>query len=239
LLGSPGNGSPIFPNLAFIATICDGTPGNYGGAACAAKRAEFLALAGTNTAGAIATNDIYGYYDVRVTNLGNARVSGLDWSIQYNHPMDWGSIYGSLSGAVLLTSESQALPGQPFISNLTPGNAAGTQSFGLSTHRISGRLGATYDGFRGQLTWNHNSGYDLNPTAVILQNHVGAFDVFNLFLSYNFKGSGITDDLKLTLNIDNVLNSAPPIYRTTNTGDGYINGSTLGRIFKIGFEKKF
>lgn len=242
LLGSPTNGTPIFPNLAFIATICskDGS-GLYGvnDPVCAAKRAEFIAAAGTSTIGNIATTDIYGYYDGRVTNLGNAKVSGIDWSIQYTHQMNWGTIYGSLSGAKLLSSESQALPGQAWVNNITPGNTTGEQSFGLSTHRISGRLGVNYHNFRGQLTWNHNSGYDLIPGATVLQDKVGAFDVFNLFFSYDFKGEGLTSGLKLSLNVDNIFNTSPPVYRVTNAGDGYINGSTLGRVFKLGFEKKF
>lgn len=87
---------------------------------------------------------------------------------------------------------------------------------------------------------------DSTKTAANLQqNKVGAFNVFNLFMKYDVPGeSTLLKDLSFTLNVDNLFDKAPPLYRGTysgggNTSVGFANGFTLGRLIRIGASKKF
>jgi iron complex outermembrane receptor protein len=238
LLANPFNGTPVFPALANLATLCPGTPGAY--SCTPAQIAAFTGQAAINQTNA-AINNVYGLYDIRTRNLGNSRVAGLDYSVQFIHPMDWGSIFASVAGSVLLKNETQALPGQPYVDNLAIGlGNTGAFFMGRSLHRITARAGVNAGNFRGQATLNHNAGYDVVRSATLLQDKVGAFDVVNLFLSYEFKeAGGLLEGIELTLNVNNLFDTEPPVERRTNSGNGYINGSTLGRLIKIGLQKKF
>ncbi|MBV1686766.1 TonB-dependent receptor [Novosphingobium sp. G106] len=99
---------------------------------------------------------------------------------------------------------------------------------------------------RAEATWNHASGFSTTPTpANLQQNKIGAFDIFNLFMKYDVPGeSMLLKDLSFTLNVDNVFDKAPPLYRGTysgggNTSVGFANGFTLGRLIRVGVSKKF
>jgi outer membrane receptor protein involved in Fe transport len=49
----------------------------------------------------------------------------------------------------------------------------------------------------------------------------------------------LLDGLEISLNVNNLFNVDPPVELRTNTGNGFINGQTLGRLVKIGLQKKF
>lgn len=70
-----------------------------------------------------------------------------------------------------------------------------------------------------------------------------AYDVFNLFFRYEPGDQGLLRDLTFTLNIDNVFDRDPPVYRQFNSSqyqiEGFINGNTLGRLIQVGVSKKF
>ncbi|MEJ5975014.1 hypothetical protein WG901_00075 [Novosphingobium sp. PS1R-30] len=56
--------------------------------------------------------------------------------------------------------------------------------------------------------------------------------------------SSLLKDLAFTVNVDNVFDKAPPLYRGTysgggNTSVGFANGFTLGRLVRVGVSKKF
>jgi iron complex outermembrane receptor protein len=87
---------------------------------------------------------------------------------------------------------------------------------------------------RAQAQWNHTSGYHSIVTPV--QNDVGAFDVVNLFLSYDMSNGGLRQGLQLTLNVNNMLDRNPP---TLKADLGYANGSTVGRLVRLGIDKRF
>ncbi len=70
----------------------------------------------------------------------------------------------------------------------------------------------------------------------------GAFNTIDLFLKYDFGGEGLSKDLAITLNVNNVFDQDPPVYRGNQSiagQNGYINGATLGRFVKLGVSKKF
>jgi iron complex outermembrane receptor protein len=168
---------------------------------------------------------IYALIDARRRNLGNAKLSGIDFSVRYVHDTGFGSVDASFAGTYELERTDQPLPGLPWIDQLESD---------ISRFRSVGTVGADIGRLRAQAQWNHSEGF--KTMASTLQAHVGSFDVVNLFVSYD-----VRDDLQLTLNLNNVLDQDPPRFRGTYgfVSDGYANGSTLGRFIQLGFSEKF
>jgi outer membrane receptor protein involved in Fe transport len=59
-----------------------------------------------------------------------------------------------------------------------------------------------------------------------------------------FNDPGLTKDTAVTLNIGNVFDTDPPVYKNAGTlpggiAGGYANGQTLGRLIQFGFSKTF
>ena len=69
---------------------------------------------------------------------------------------------------------------------------------------------------------------------------MSSFNVVNLFFRYDVKGEDLLKDLSFTLNINNVFDQDPPLLKGFNfSGQGYTNGSTIGRLVQLGVSKKF
>ena len=208
----------------------------------AALQAQFNKLAAQGATNAPLTlnnlpngfSDVYGVLDARIQNLARTKTSGLDFYLRYNHDTGFGSIYADVSGNYILTFRQQSNP-----------SAALADLLALDTSRLktTATLGATVgDSLRGQVVWNHSQGYAITPTTANLQqNRVGSYNVFNLFLQYKLtQDSGIAKDLAFTLNIDNVFDQDPPLFRGgINSLFGVANGFTLGRLVKFGITKQF
>lgn len=67
-----------------------------------------------------------------------------------------------------------------------------------------------------------------------------AFNAVNLFFKYDVNGTGLREDLSFTLNVDNVFDEDPPLYK--NSGQPGYDPShtfTVGRYVQFGIEKKF
>lgn len=186
----------------------------------AAKRAE------------IAGQPIYVLFDNRLTNEGGSKIGGIDYNFRYTSKTGFGSISFSAGGNIKLQNEQRTLTGSVFTDQLL--------SNAQSKHRITVTAGMTYgESFRAQVTWNHSDGYDVNRSATLPQDHVGAFNVVNLFASYKFTGDDLFQKgLTLSLAINNILDSEPPLY-FSNGGIGTANGSTLGRLVQFGVTKRF
>jgi iron complex outermembrane receptor protein len=177
---------------------------------------------------------VYVMADGRRANFSTIHTSGLDFSLRLDVPMSFGSVFARWNGNYVLKRDEQTRTGAPFVS--TRDN--------FTRLRWAATAGAVVGKFRGQATWQRSGGYDVIPTPASLnQDRVNAFNVVNLFFQYDFVGrSGMRDGLALTLNVDNVFNQDPPIYRGASgggIGGGYANGFTLGRLFQLGLSKKF
>jgi len=179
---------------------------------------------------------VYELIDFRQTNLGDAKVGGLDFSLRYTHPTGFGSIDGQVAGNYQIEQALNAGPGTPFVNQL---------QLGESRLAMSAMLGADIHNFRAQATVYHTGGYPVTPSATLHQSSVGSFDVVNLFFSYTSSSdSGWSKDLKGTLGIYNVADRSPPLYMQdggaiSGGSAGYTNGMTVGRYFQVGLSKKF
>lgn len=177
--------------------------------------------------------DVYFLVDGRRSNFSTVNTSGIDFSVRYELPTSFGSVYARVSGNYILSREQSAVAGQPFL------DLVHTQT----KLRVATTLGTTIGGFRGQIVWQHSGGYEIIPQASNLQQaRIDAFNVFNLFLQFDFAGESLLKDVTLTLNVDNIFDQDPPLFRggssTGGTG-GYANGFTLGRLVQFGIRKRF
>lgn len=177
---------------------------------------------------------VYELLDFRTYNLGNTKLSGLDFDVSYRRDTGFGSVDARVAGNVQLTHRTQVSALAPFTDDLANG---------ISTLSLVAQLGTNIGNLRAMATLNHTGGYAVVRAANLPQDRVGAFNVVSLFFQYNVHGTGLLEDLAFTLNVNNVLNQNPPVYKLTGGGigsqPGFANGATLGRFFLFGVEKKF
>jgi iron complex outermembrane recepter protein len=181
---------------------------------------------------------VYIVEDARKQNLGGYKVSGLDISANMKFDTGFGSIDYTAFANYEFKRDQAASVTSPFVNLLADNN---------SRFRIRNTLGLTAGGFRAQATWSHNQGYSLNPVVPAVgttpaQTRVSSYNVFDLFFKYDVGGDGIGKDLSFTLNVNNVFDKDPPVFRAqqvTLGTNGYANGNTLGRYIQFGVAKKF
>jgi iron complex outermembrane recepter protein len=204
--------------------------------ACEFTQADVLAWLGLSTTGLtfplsdVASRPTYSLVDFRTRNLGNTKLRGVDFSMNYVHPTGFGSIDASVGGNTQLTNEAQSVTGAPFFSTLTTGTPH---------YRLSASLGFDVGQLRAQARMNHTGGFRLNPAVGLYQDHVSSFSPVDLYFRYKMgkDRSGWLADLEWTLNITNALDTDPPILRSDN-GNGFTNGASLGRFWQLGVSKK-
>ncbi|MEW9856375.1 TonB-dependent receptor domain-containing protein [Novosphingobium rhizovicinum] len=230
ILATPSPNSTIFTNFP------DNITTNVNGLSPAELRA-FAALAPNGAAGIeplIASGTrVYQAVDFRTANFGVLKVSGVDFTASYRQQTGFGSFDLGVNGNYQLTRKERISPDAPEVDVLR------TENPKLSLQTIAG---VDVGPARFQATWNHSSGYDIDPTtSVPVQDRVGAFNTVDLFLKYDVPGeSKLLRDLSLSLNVRNVFNEDPPILRRNNPEEnGYANGFTLGRLFILGVSKQF
>jgi iron complex outermembrane receptor protein len=211
---------------------------DQGDAALQAYFDQLAAQGSTNAAQTLAAlggnmSSVYGILDARTKNLSSIKTTGLDFYARMRKETGFGDVYADVSGNYVLTFKQQASAGAAVVSTL------GTDTTRL---RLQTTLGTNVGDLRAQVTWNLSQGYDIVPTAANLQqDHVSSYNVFNLFFQYKVPGeSGIAKDLTFTLNVDNVFDQDPPLFRgSTATFFGFANGFTLGRVVRLGVSKRF
>jgi iron complex outermembrane recepter protein len=175
---------------------------------------------------------VYEIVNFLVGNYGQLKVRGIDFNVNYRHPTSFGGIDASVSGNYQLERTGQLGPGATPTDNL---------QFGTPRLTMQTTLGADVGNLRGQVTWNHVAGYDIQPLPSG-QTEVDAFNVINLFLRYRVPGETLlTKDLAFTLNINNVFDVDPPLLQSAGFGgNGYPQSQfTLGRLIMFGVSKEF
>ncbi|MEJ6010103.1 TonB-dependent receptor plug domain-containing protein [Novosphingobium aquae] len=207
--------------------------------------------------------NVYELVDFRKGNIGSVNVDGIDFVASYRGKTGFGGFDFGVSGNYALNRKSQAGVGAPIVNELIatnifvqPGNVS-LQRNGSSRLQLQATAGIDVGSFRAQATLNHSAGYatyrcDATSTPVCNattngnpsgsgqpQDRVGAFNTVNLFFKYDVPAeSGLLRDLQFTLNVNNVLDTDPPVLRAIGQS-GYANGFTLGRLIQFGVAKKF
>lgn len=182
----------------------------------------------------VTASTVYAYFDARKTNLGDVRVDGIDLRFSYRATTGFGELFTNVNGTYELNREQSSQPGASFVDVL---------SNNTSRFRLRSTAGAQVGPVLGQVTWNHRAGYGLDPVVgFVPQNRVNAFDTVDLYFRAEVGGTGLGENLAFTLNVENVLDTAPPEFRGGDQVSGRLgtqNGSTLGRLVTVGVSKKF
>lgn len=170
---------------------------------------------------------VYTLLDARRHNLGNVYDDGIDFGVNYDFPVSWGTLNFGVNGSDYVLSKTQAFAGSPLTDQL----AANTSPYNFSAH-IGGSIGA----FTGRVTWNYSAGYTSTTTGA--QTHISAFGPVNVFAGYDLSDvAHWLDNATIGVNVDNLFNEDPPF--ANNTTGGTANGSTLGRYVEVSLAKKF
>ncbi|KPH66081.1 TonB-dependent receptor domain-containing protein [Novosphingobium sp. ST904] len=172
--------------------------------------------------------------DTLVRNLGKTDLSGIDFDASYVLDTSFASFDARIAGNIRLKQDTKASPIAALVDDLM---------YGQPKTKFTASVGATIDKLRAQATLYHVSGFeraDQGQASAFGQTRIGAFDTVDLYFRYTFSGTGITDGLALSLNVKNVLNAVPPVYKNVGQ-NGYdpSNAFTLGRVFQLGVEKAF
>jgi iron complex outermembrane receptor protein len=179
--------------------------------------------------------------DYRVQNLGEIKTDGLDFSLRYDRPTNFGSVNASLAGTYTLSRDQALVPGATFINRLDqPGD---TRLLLIAT------AGAKIGALQASASVNHRAGYDIDPVIPArpgyplpqAQDRVGSFTTVDLFFDYTVPAARLKNETHLSLNVTNLFDQDPPLYGGTASGvaSGFANGSTLGRLVQFGIRTKF
>ncbi|MEJ6011757.1 TonB-dependent receptor domain-containing protein [Novosphingobium aquae] len=184
---------------------------------------------------------VYAFVDLAKNNQGNFKLQGIDFSANVRRELGFGTLLFDVNANYEISREQSTSPARPFTSQHNQATALP----GVSQLRARTSLGLETGGLLAQLSWNHTAGYDLKPAApsFVPQTSVESFNVFNLFFRYETQGEGLFKDLSFTLNVDNVFDTDPPVWRLFDASrfaqEGYNNGNTIGRFVQVGVSKKF
>ena len=170
-------------------------------------------------------------------NLGNTKVSGLDLGFEYKHNTGFGSVYANFNGTYLLNYQTSPSSTAAYSVNGVGNDKGGFG--GVARFNFTTALGASVgENFRGQIKWNHIDGYSLTVPAGLGQTSVGAYNFFDVFMSYDLK-QGDVPPINFSLGVTNVFNKNPPNYNgQLGLSNGY-SGSTFGRVVTLGASIKF
>lgn len=164
--------------------------------------------------------------DARRNNVGAQNREGVDVFVDYEGQMGGITPSFGLNLTYQFKNDQQQVPGTDFIDVLENGE----RSLSLSAY-----AGIEAGAFKALLNHFRSGGYPVE--SVSGQDRVGAFDVTNLFVSYDLDGMGLADTT-LSLNVDNLFDTEPPFINRANDL-GRANGSTLGRVVTFGVSTRF
>ena len=181
------------------------------------------------------------YIELRKENRGKEKVSGVDLMAElHGLKTGLGTFGARLAGTLVLTSERQASPGDPFLSNL--GRFVTDSVVQRWRHRLTadwekGPWGLTigntfYAGYEDQ-----NSAIDTDSGTVVAKNRVKAYSLWDLSGSYEF-----SKQFKLRAGIQNLFDTSPPY---SNQAYYFISGydptytDPRGRFFYLSAQYAF
>jgi iron complex outermembrane recepter protein len=169
----------------------------------------------------------YVVIDARRGNFGNEKISGIDFDASYSRDAGFGIVFGQVSGTYILDKRISNYASGPYTDYLTNGTT--------SRLTVVGSLGTVVGPYSARVSVNHNTGFNLPAGTVVGQTKIDSFTVVNLYLGVDLGQFGALKENELSLNVNNVFDQDPPYY---NSGSGYTNGGTLGRLLTLSLRTK-
>lgn len=164
-----------------------------------------------------------------VVNLAFQRVRYLDVAAKYSiKTTNWGRF--SADSSMTYTRE--------YTFTRTVGGPL--QNFvdfdGLPRFRIQSHIGWSMKEWSAELTNNYIPSYGKPGSDGF---RVDSYSTYNAQVSYVFPSKGIMSGVRLTLNMDNVFDTKPPLYRNAVGYDQSFVGRPQGRFASINLKKEF
>ena len=172
----------------------------------------------------VLTGNVQFIADGRRQNLGQSKISGIDFLASYT--WDWGgwTLDAGVNGSYFLNYDFEAVPNSGFVDVLN--TIAFPQKF-----RMQADLGVAYGNFQGRVTFNHLSAYD-NTTVKPVQ-QVDSFQTVDLHL-----GLDVTEHANIALQVRNLFDADPPFVDAA-TGYDPQSANPLPRLFAINVRFKY
>ena len=195
------------------------------------------------------TNGGLGNVSVTYVNNGRFRLSGIDATLDWSMPVGPGRMTLNSVFNYMLEFASSDLPTNPLVDYIgTFGTAENGLNEGVFEYRVITTLGYSLGGARAALQWEHRPSIDATASvlnAASTQLGAPAYNLFNLNAGYE-----LTEDVSLSLGVDNLFNKRPPLTNADPGNDpavgllpsGVLNGTfydTQGRRFYLGANVRF
>jgi iron complex outermembrane receptor protein len=181
------------------------------------------------------------------SNWLNLEVEGIDYSVQYTHPTDFGDLRVGVTGTQFTKYNQSFGSGSKYDILDTTGNNGQFPSVGTT---LRANLGWTKDAWSADLFMNYTgeyknwSGNSLTPiTRDANGNPAGGGDkvkdgaIFDANVSYEME-LGLAAPVEFSLSVRNIFDTKPPFYNNSQGYDSFM-GNPFGRRATIGVVAKF
>ena len=166
-------------------------------------------------------NSAYVLFDARRKNMTATKLSGIDFDISKEWQTSFGSVNASVAGSYTLDRTFQPVQGAAYQ------DEKGTDERG--DYNLLAQVGATYENMLGTVRILHTDGWE-NAVA-----SADSLTTVNLFGKYDLGEYEFVEEASVTVNVDNLFDEDAVYYDDAN---GFISGSTLGRVIYLGLNLK-
>jgi iron complex outermembrane receptor protein len=192
----------------------------------------------------------YFVYNFQQRNALNLWVEGIDASANYSFDTEVGRFSLDAIASYETRFDQQVGTGGAIFS------VKGTTGFNTTfpSIKLNSRVGVDWEskfGLSANVFWNHTgayrnwSGTTVTPLIRSAQgvptgggDKVKAGDTFDLHVAYDVPGDGLTKDLQVFADINNVFDKDPPFYNSNNGYDTF-SGNPIGRLTTVGVRKRW
>jgi iron complex outermembrane recepter protein len=168
--------------------------------------------------------------DFRQGNFGVRDTNGIDFDIGYRQQTDFGAVYAGLAGNYILKFETQLSPTAPVSDQL---------GLGVPKMTLRGTLGVQAGpvGAVAFVNYRHGvTGLYATPTGTA-EYSAGAYTTLDLRVSVKLPDTGLAKGTELALQINDLLDQAPPFFPATDGIGGAYN--PIGRYVALNLRKNF
>lgn len=168
--------------------------------------------------------------DFRQGNFGVRDTNGLDFDVGYRRPTKFGSVYAGVAGNYILKFDTQLSPTAPLSDQL---------SLGVPKMTLRGTLGAQAGplGALAFINYRHGvTGLYATPTGTA-EYSAGSYTTVDLRVSVKLPNAGLANGTELALQINDLLDQAPPFFPATDGIGGAYN--PIGRYVALSLRTSF
>jgi iron complex outermembrane recepter protein len=183
--------------------------------------------------------------DLRRANIGSTDIDGWDFDFSYKHAAPLGTWSAGISGEYILKYESNEGAGTPFVNDITSGTSyqtSDTSAYNVIPWHVRATAGWQVGQFTTQAAMNYTGHYNFgyNDTA-----GGAAVQWVSPFVTVDLSGiwdspaaSGWAKNLRLQLNVYNVLDQSPPLVLQAG-GYSPESANPLGRLVRFTVNKRW